>query len=283
MYDLAIFLCCLNNFRIYCLEYSCLIISLLLFSLNLLGIIIINWNLISFYVEVLYSINISICVFLIFLISIIIYSTKNGKITSNEFYKNFSSISLMAIFIYIYLLLTYSLSSYKIIYDYWKFKKFKCDNNLSNIEQKKIKQFLNLKLAWILLFISAIIPIILSIINILIWTSIYYRIIFQIYCSFNKEIRKELRTQKKQNREFHELNETNSINTNNKRQIKEPLKHIVSVIMEKDRHPASIKSNSNGIFKNNQNRSQQINRSEEFAQSDANSSQRNFDKSNNQT
>ena len=74
--------------------------------------------------------------------------------------------------------------SYKIIYDYWKFKKFKCDNNLSNIEQKKIKQFLNLKLAWILLFISAIIPIILSIINILIWTSILIILKYSIRIRF---------------------------------------------------------------------------------------------------
>ena len=279
MCDLAIFLCCLNSFRIYCLEYSCLIFSLLIFPFNLLGIIVINWNLISFYCEILYSINITICIFSIFVISIVLYSTKIGKVVSNDFYKPFSSISLIAIFVFIYLLLTYSLSSYQIFKDYMK--KSVYYKKISNSQRQKIKHFLELKSTWILLFLSTIFPIIFSIINIFIWVSIYYRISFQIYCSFNKEIRKELRTQKKKNKQFHELNEANTVNTNDKKKNKESPKNFVSVVIVKDRHPRP-KNYSNGKYKMNQNKNLQLYKNGEFVQSDANSSERNFDKSNNQ-
>ena len=124
MFDFAIFLCCFNNIRIYCLEYTCLITTILIFPFNLLGLIIINWDFIDFLYEIIYSINITILIFCIFIISLTIYSTKTGKITTNDFYKPFTSISLIAISIFVYLFISYGLSAYGIFKDYIRILKY---------------------------------------------------------------------------------------------------------------------------------------------------------------
>ena len=244
MFDFAIFLCCFNNKRIYCLEYTCLITSILIFPLNLLGLIIINWDFIDFLYEIIYSINITILIFCIFIISLTIYSTKTGKITTNDFYKPFTSISLIAISIFVYLFISYGLSTYGIFKDYIRILKQNYDG-LSYSQKKKAKKIIKLKSTWIYISISTIIPTLISIINILLWISIYLRIDYRIYCSFNKEIRKELREQRKKNLEFKELQENNSVNDMEKNKDKSKENNFVSVIIEKSKNP---KSSSNGII-----------------------------------
>ena len=293
MNDCAIFLCCLNNNKIYCLEYTCLIISILIFPLNLLGLLEIKWVLIKFYCEIIYSINITISVFVIFIISLVIYSTNIGKIVTNEYYKSFISISLMSIFIFIYLFITYSLCSFQIFKDYINIHINNIYNNnyySSKIEKQKLKDILKLKITWIILCISTLLPIILSFINILIWISIYYRIYFRIYCSFNKEIRKELREQRKKNKQFKKLEENNSINDINKNKEKN-IKNFVCVVNEKDKHPigsgfisnegAYTKNNSNNNINNNTNKIHKNYQKKQSNQSNIISSERNFEKSNN--
>ena len=244
MFDFAIFLCCFNNKRIYCLEYSCLITSLLIFPFNLLGLIKINWNFIEFVYEVIYSINITIAIFCIFIISLTIYSTKTGKITTNEFYKPFKSISLISVFIFIYLFISYGLSSYGIFKNYIRILNQNYEG-LSYSQRKKAKSIIKLKSTWIYISISTLIPALISIINIWLWISLYLRIDYRIYCSFNKEIRKELRKQRKKNLEFKELQESNSANDMEKNKDKSKENNFVSVIIEKSKNP---KSSSNGII-----------------------------------
>ena len=117
--------------------------------------------------------------------------------------------------------------------------------------------------------------------NILLWISIYYRISFKIYCSFNKEIRKELREQRRRNRQFKELKENNSMNdidTNKEDKNKKVPKNIISVIIEKYRHPAAsgILCNGEIFVKNNININKldinSIQKNEDYVQSDNNSS-----------
>ena len=280
MCDCAIFLCCLNWYRIYCLEYASLIISILIFPLNLSGIFIIKWEVIKLLSEIIYSINIPICIFVIFLISLILYSTKAGKINTSELNKPFTYITIMSLSLSIFLFLSFSFCSYQIIKDYLTFEKniiFKA----SSLENEKIKKKLKLNSTRIFLCISTLLPTILSFINILLWISIYYRISFKIYCSFNKEIRKELREQRRKNRQFRELKENNSINdidTNKEDKNKKNQKNIISVIIEKDRHPgaSAILSNGELFVKNNININKlninSIQKNEEYNQSDNNSS-----------
>lgn len=293
MCDYAIFLCCFNNNRIYCLEYTCLIFSIIIFPINLLGILVIDWSLVHIFCEILYSINITISIFDIFLISLVIYSTKKRKITINEYYKIYTFLSILAICIFIYLFISYSYCSLHIFKNY--IKAFKNTNYYlkNSLDKKHINLVLLKKTSWIFLLISIFIPIIFSFINILIWISIYYRISFRIYCSFNKEIRKELREQRKKNKQFKELQENITNNDKDKNKDKKiNQKNAISVIIEKDRHP---KINS-GIYKNSinnveisncQNKMKINNKiinsnNGEFNQSYFVSSERNFEKSNNQ-
>ena len=276
MCDCAIFLCCLNLYIIYCLEYACLIISIIIFPLNIFGIFILKWEVIKLFCEIIYSINIPISIFIIFLISLIIYSTKIGKIN-----KPFKYITIMSISLSIYLFLSYSFCSYQIFKDYLTFVK-KNKFQPPSIEIDILKKKLKLNITWGFLCISTLLPTVLSFINILFWISIYYRISFKIYCSFNKEIRKELREQRRKNRQFNELKENNSMNeidTNKEDKNKKVPKNIISVIIEKDRHPGAsgILSNGEIFLKNNININKlNINsipkNNEEYNQSDNNSS-----------
>lgn len=305
MCDCAIFLCCLNNMGILCLEYTCLILSILIFPINLLGILKINWNLIRLYCEIIYSINITIFVFSTFLNGLVIYSTKTRKITSHELHKSFLSITLMIIFIYAYLIITYSLCSFQIIKDYLNINKI--DHLFySNKEKEKIKEILKLKTTWIKIYLFTFLPIILSIINMLIWISIYYRISFKIYCSFNKEIRKVLREQRKKNKQFQKFDENinsidEDINNKNKDKNQKDINNFVFVVVEKDRqNPYRVTFNNNSgnrikNFNNEENnknmKNKNINKNKiyknmktndkELNQSDIISSERKFEKSNN--
>ena len=295
MYDFAIFLCCFNNYRIYCLEYTCLIFSLLIFPFNILGIVKLKWNIIKFFCQIIYSINTTICAFAIFLISLVIYTTKLGKITTDELYKPFTSISIIAIYIFIYLFLSYGFCTYIIFKHYINiFINIKNNDILEGFsyqDKKKIQKMINLKSTWINISISTLLPTIFSFINILIWLSIYYRIDYRIYCSFNKEIRKELRTQRKKNKEFKQLQETNSINEEDKNKEKSNQNNFASVIIEKVRHPNSRKIITSGYNNNNENSENQnpVNliyknkkKDKDYNQSIIISSDRNFEKSSNQ-
>ena len=292
MCDCAIFLCCLNLFRIYCLEYACLIISIIIFPLNVFGIFMIKWEVIKLFCEIIYSINIPISIFVIFLISLILYSTKIGKINTSELNKPFTYISIMSICLSIYVFLSYSFCSYQIFKDYLTFVKKNNSKNSPSIENEILNTKLKVNITWIFLSISTLLPNLLSFINIFLWISIYYRISFKIYCSFNKEIRKELREQRRKNRQFKELKENNSMNdidTNKEDKNKKIPKNIISVIIEKDRHPGAsgILSNGELFLKNNININKlninSIQKNEDYNQSDNNSSSaRNLGKIDNQ-
>ncbi len=242
MFDFPTLLCCFNYANIYCLEISCLIISISIFPLNLIGIINIKWLFMQYYAQLLYCINLAIVTFTIFMIIFIILSTTSRRIILNNYYKAFSQIALMLACVFIFLIITFSFCAYFILNDYNKIKKNKYDfDRFNKYERKKINNLVQDKKYWAILYITNITPIFLSLINIFLWISIYYRISFRIYCSFNYEIRKELRKNLKKEMAKLEEETTNenekSKNKNNKAENVE-----ISVIFEKDRHPSFSKN-----------------------------------------
>ena len=242
MLDFPTLLCCFNYANIYCLEISCLIISISIFPLNLIGIINIKWLFMQYYAQLLYCINLAIITFTIFMIIFIILSTTSRRIILNNYYKAFSQIALMLACVFIFLIITFSFCAYFILNDYNKIKKNKYDfDRFNKYERKKINDLVQDKKYWAILYITNITPIFLSLINIFLWISIYYRISFRIYCSFNYEIRKELRKNLKKEMAKLEEETTNenekSKNKNNKAENVE-----ISVVFEKDRHPSFSKN-----------------------------------------
>ena len=242
MLDFPTLLCCFNYANIYCLEISCLIISISIFPLNLIGIINIKWLFMQYYAQLLYCINLAIITFTIFMIIFIILSTTSRRIILNNYYKAFSQIALMLACVFIFLIITFSFCAYFILNDYNKIKKNKYDfDRFNKYERKKINNLVQDKKYWATLYITNITPIFLSFINIFLWISIYYRISFRIYCSFNYEIRKELRKNLKKEMAKLEEETTNenekSKNKNNKAENVE-----ISVVFEKDRHPSFSKN-----------------------------------------
>lgn len=242
MLDFPTLLCCFNYANIYCLEISCLIISISIFPLNLIGIINIKWLFMQYYAQLLYCINLAIITFTIFMIIFIILSTTSRRIILNNYYKAFSQIALMLACVFIFLIITFSFCAYFILNDYNKIKNNKYDfDRFNKYERKKINNLVQDKKYWAILYITNITPIFLSLINIFLWISIYYRISFRIYCSFNYEIRKELRKNLKKEMAKLEEETTNenekSKNKNNKAENVE-----ISVVFEKDRHPSFSKN-----------------------------------------
>ena len=242
MFDFPTLLCCFNYANIYCLEISCLIISISIFPLNLIGIINIKWLFMQYYAQLLYCINLAIITFTIFMIIFIILSTTSRRIILNNYYKAFSQIALMLACVFLFLIITFSFCAYFILNDYNKIKKNKYDfDRFNKYERKKINNLVQDKKYWAILYITNITPIFLSLINIFLWISIYYRISFRIYCSFNYEIRKELRKNFKKEMAKLEEETTNenekSKNKNNKAENVE-----ISVVFEKDRHPSFSKN-----------------------------------------
>ena len=242
MLDFPTLLCCFNYANIYCLEISCLIISISIFPLNLIGIINIKWLFMQYYAQLLYCINLAIITFTIFMIIFIILSTTSRRIILNNYYKAFSQIALMLACVFIFLIITFSFCAYFILNDYNKIKKNKYDfDRFNKYERKKINNLVQDKKYWAILYITNITPIFLSLINIFLWISIYYRISFRIYCSFNYEIRIELRKNLKKEMAKLEEETTNenekSKNKNNKAENVE-----ISVVFEKDRHPSFSKN-----------------------------------------
>ena len=242
MLDFPTLLCCFNYANIYCLEISCLIISISIFPLNLIGIINIKWLFMQYYAQLLYCINLAIITFTIFMIIFIILSTTSRRIILNNYYKAFSQIALMLACVFIFLIITFSFCAYFILNDYNKIKNNKYDfDRFNKYERKKINNLVQDKKYWAILYITNITPIFLSLINIFLWISIYYRISFRIYCSFNYEIRKELRKNLKKEMAKLEEETTNenekSKNNNNKAENVE-----ISVVFEKDRHPSFSKN-----------------------------------------
>ena len=122
MLDFPTLLCCFNYANIYCLEISCLIISISIFPLNLIGIINIKWLFMQYYAQLLYCINLAIITFTIFMIIFIILSTTSRRIILNNYYKAFSQIALMLACVFIFLIITFSFCAYFILNDYNKIK-----------------------------------------------------------------------------------------------------------------------------------------------------------------
>ena len=176
------------------------------------------------------------------MIIFIILSTTSRRIILNNYYKAFSQIALMLACVFIFLIITFSFCAYFILNDYNKIKKNKYDfDRFNKYERKKINNLVQDKKYWAILYITNITPILLSFINIFLWISIYYRISFRIYCSFNYEIRIELRKNLKKEMAKLEEETTNenekSKNKNNKAENVE-----ISVVFEKDRHPSFSKN-----------------------------------------
>lgn len=246
MFDIPTLLCCFNYANIYCLEISCLIISISIFPLNLVGILNIKWIFMQYYAQILYCINLAIITFTIFMIIFIILSTTSRRIILNNYYKAFSQIALMLACIFIFLIITFSFCTYFILSDYNKIKNNKYDfDRFNKYERKKINNLVQDKKYWALLYITNITPIFLSFINIFLWISIYYRISFRIYCSFNYEIRKELRKNlKKEMAKLEEDTTNENDKTKNKSNKAENVE--ISVVFEKDRHPSFSKNVLNG-------------------------------------
>jgi hypothetical protein len=174
------------------------------------------------------------------MIIFIILSTTSRRIILNNYYKAFSQIAIMLSIIFIFLICSFSVCAYFILNDYNKIKNDKFDlNKFNRFEKKKIKDLIQKKEYWAILYITNITPIFLSFINIFLWVSIYYRISFRIYCSFNYEIRKELRKSRK--KEMAKLEEE-TINGTDKPKNNNIEKVEISVVFEKDRHPSFSKN-----------------------------------------
>ena len=244
MLDFPTLLCCFNYANIYCLEISCLIISISIFPLNLIGIINIKWIFMQYYAQLLYCINLAIITFTIFMIIFIILSTTSRRIILNNYYKAFSQIALMLACVFIFLIITFSFCAYFILNDYNKIKKNKYDfDRFNKYERKKINNLVQDKKYWAILYITNITPIFLSFINIFLWISIYYRISFRIYCSFNYEIRKELRKNfKKEMAKLEEDTSNENENEKSKNKNNKAENVEISVVFEKDRHPSFSKN-----------------------------------------
>lgn len=241
MFDFPTILCCLNYANIYCLEVTCLITSISIFALCLVELININWNFMQYLIQILYSINLAISVFTIFMIIFIFLSTTSKRILLNNYYKAFGQIACMLSYIFLFLLFSFSLCAYFILGDFMKIKKGKYNyKGYNKFEIKRIKDFVDSKKNWILLYITNLIPILFSLLNIFLWLSIYYRISFRIYCSFNYEIRKELRKMKK--KEMTTLEEETTNDNNDKIKNNKVEKVEMSVVFEKDRHPSYSKN-----------------------------------------
>ena len=238
MFDFPTILCCLNSANIYCLEITCLITTISLFPLTLIGLINIKWGFIEFFCQILYSINLSTEVFVIYIIIFITLSTTSKRIFLDNIYKAFTQIALISAYIFIFLFFSLSLCTYFILNNHFKIKKGTYDfTKFNKFEIKKIKDFVNHKKNWVLIYVTNLVPIFFSILNILLWLSIYYRISFRIYCSFNYGIRKELRKSKQKGMTKLEEETTNTTDKNkNKNKVE---KVEMSVVFEKDRHPSN--------------------------------------------
>ena len=244
MFDFPTILCCLNYANIYCLEVTCLITSITIFTLSLVELININWNFMQYLIQILYSINLAISIFTIFMIIFIFLSTTSKRILLNNYYKAFSQIACMLSYIFLFLLFSFSLCAYFILNDFMKIKKGKYNyKGFNKFEIKRIKDFVSNRKNWILLYITNLIPMFFSLLNIFLWISIYYRISFRIYCSFNYEIRKELRKMKK--KEMTKLEEETTNENNDKNKGNKVEKVEMSVVFEKDRHPSYSKNMMN--------------------------------------
>ncbi len=146
----------------------------------------------------------------------------------------------MTAYIFLFVFVFLSICAFFILKNYYKIKNgtyvFK---KINKYEIKEIKEFVNDKRNWMIICIINFVPIFFSLLNIFLWVSIYYRISFRIYCSFNYEIRKELRKAKQKNTS--KLAEENT-NGNDKNKNTKIEKVEISVIFQKDRHP---------VYKNN--------------------------------
>ena len=246
MLDFPTFLCCLNYANIYCLEITSLIITILLFSLIFFGTINIKWRFIEYFCQILYSINLPASVCNAIITIFVILSTTSRKILLNNYYHSFAQISLITTFIFLFSFISLSICAFFILNNYYKIKKGAYDfQKLNKNEVKKIKDFVSDKQNWVIIYIINLVPIFFCFLNILLWISIYYRISFRIYCSFNYEIRRELRKlkQKDMNKLEEESTKGNEIN-------KKIEKVEISVVFQKDRHPIFKKDYGN-LKKNN--------------------------------
>ena len=247
MADFALLLCCFNKYKLNCLEWVCLIESFISFVLSLSGLAIIKWSNFKFLCEILYSLGFVFIFFGLFLIILFVYSSKKGKILSEEYHIIFKALSLMEVFltisssiIYIFLTIQLSIDYKKAMLEFIKNK-----NNINYQNNLNRENSFTLK-SWIILYLTTFIPGILSFINILIWVSIFYRINYRLYCSFTKQIRKMvIQENTKLVKEVSDKSTNNASNSNNNNNENKEKDHdIISVVIEKNRHPVG----SNSMF-----------------------------------
>ena len=240
MFDFPTILCCLNYANIYCLEIICLITTIALFPLTLIGLINIKWEFIEFFCQILFPVNLAIEIFNIFTIIFITLSTTSKRVMLNDYNKGFTQLALISSFIFLFLLCSFSLCTYFILKNYYKIKNGTYDfSKFNKIEIRKIKDFVNYKKNFVLIYVTNLIPLLFSLLNIFLWLSIYYRISFRIYCSFNSEIRKELKKVREKDKAKLEEETTNATDKKQNTKIE---KVEISVVFEKDRHPSYKKN-----------------------------------------
>ena len=245
MVDFALLLCCFNKYKLNCLEMVCLIKSFISFVLSLSGLITIKWPNFSNFFQVLYSVGFVFIFFGFILILVFVYFSKKGKILSEEYRNIFKAFSLMQTFLtfstsvmFFILVIQLTINYKKTIFIFIKKQKN------SNFQKNLVVENPNILKSLIILYSTAIVTAVLSFINILIWISIFYRINYRLYCSYTKQIRKMvIQENNKLIKEISEKSTKNSSNSNNN-ENKEKEQDIISVVIEKSRHPAG----SNSVF-----------------------------------
>ena len=237
MFDWAIFLCCLNNYRINCLIFFCLIISIIVFALHAIGIFMIKWEIIPLYIEIIYAISIPMTFFNFFIIILLLCGLKKENLKTHNMNRTFVLLSILALIMWTFLCIIFIFSSISICKIYSNYQK-KYENYFKQkLKQSKMKENLQHSSTWIIIIISTLVPSFLSIFNILLWISIYCRLYFRIECSFGKVVRKEIQNQIVRNTSFKKLEETTNITSNNK---SNKGSNLISIVFEKNRHPDII-------------------------------------------
>ena len=245
MADFALLLFFFNKYKLNCLQWICLIESFISFVLSLSGLAIIKWANFKFFCQVLYSLGFVFIFFGFFLILVFLYSSKKGKILSEEYHMIFKFLSLMEVFLSICALAIFFIITVQLTIDYQKTMiEFKKKQKKTYYQNKSTEEDPIVLKTWIILYLTTTIPAVLSFINVLVWVSIFYRINYRLYCSFTKQIRKMvIQENTKLVKEVSDKS-TNNASNNNNNENKEKEQDIISVVIEKNRHPVG----SNSMF-----------------------------------
>lgn len=240
MFDLYKLLCCFNSRKLYCLEVTAIILTIISLILSVIDVMILLSHYSKPYFQVFTIINVAVIIYCIFLISFVFYYT-NNKVVNSDKNSDFLCMSVMACVLFFYLTGSYLFISVKEIQIYLSYKK--------NPEYLQISKGLNNHLI-IIAIISSILAF-FGLILIFLWISITVRIKYKIYCSFTKSIRMLVNKNFTENKNLPE-NETNKQdNENNKDKKTIDGDDLVSVVIVKNKKYDSWELSSDIILANN--------------------------------